>query len=135
MVYQRSFRLGFPFYYNADADLLGKAREQRKQMTPAEKKLWRVIRGKALGVKFRRQHPVKWFIADFYCHEARLIVEVDGGYHDEEDQQAYDLGKSRELEELGIQVIRFRNEEVEEDLEGVVERIKGFLPHPPAPSP
>ena len=111
MVYQRSSRLGFPFYFNVDADLLGKAREQRKYMTPAEKKLWSKIRGKALGVKFRRQHPINRFIADFYCHEARLIVEVDGGYHEEEDQQAYDRGRTRELEEFGIRVIRFTKDE------------------------
>ena len=134
MVYQRSYRLGFPFYFNMNADLLGKAREQRKYMTPAEKKLWSKIRGKALGVKFRRQHPINRFIADFYCHEARLIVEVDGGYHGEEDQQACDLGRTREVEEFGIRVIRFANEEVEEDLEGVVDRIRSALPHPPAPS-
>ena len=124
--------MGFPIYFNVDADLLGKAREQRKHMTPAEKKLWSKIRGKALGVKFRRQHPINRFIADFYCHEARLIVEVDGGYHEEEEKKkAYDLGRTRELEEFGIRVIRFMNEEVEEDLEGTVERIREVLPQPP----
>ena len=135
MVYQKSFRLGFPFYYNVDADLLGKAREQRKNMTPAEKRLWGRIRGKVLGVKFRRQHPINRFIADFYCHEARLVVEIDGGYHDDQDQWAHDQGRTRELEELGIRVVRFTNEEVEEDLEGMIDRIRSALPHPPAPSP
>ncbi|MFH1160030.1 MAG: endonuclease domain-containing protein [bacterium] len=93
MVYQKSHRLGFLIYYNVDADLLRRAREQRKNMTPAERRLWYRIRGKALGVKFRRQHPINRFIADFYCHEARLVVEVDGGYHEEEDQQGLDFGR------------------------------------------
>jgi very-short-patch-repair endonuclease len=135
MVYQKSHRLGYPIYYNADGYLLGKAREQRKVMTPAEKRLWGRIRKEALGIKFRRQHPIDRFIADFYCHEAKLVIEIDGGYHEEEDQKARDVGRTRELEGFGIRVIRFTNEEVEEDLEGVVRRIRECLPHPPAPSP
>jgi len=135
MVYQKSHRLGFPFYFNVDADLLRMAREQRKNMTPAEKKLWQRIRGKKLGMKFRRQHPINRFIADFYCHEARLVVEIDGGYHDKEEQQKYDAGRTKELEEFDIRVIRFTNAEVEENLAGVVIRIKNLLPHPPATSP
>ncbi|MBC8314975.1 MAG: endonuclease domain-containing protein [Bacteroidales bacterium] len=135
MIYRRSLRLSFPFYYNVDAFLLRLAREQRKNMTPAEKKLWQRIRGMRLGMKFRRQHPINRFIADFYCHEARLVVEIDGGYHDEEEQQKYDAGRTKELEEFDIRVIRFTNAEVEENLAGVVMRIKNSLPHPPAPSP
>jgi len=96
-------------------------------MTPAEKKLWQRIRKQNLGVKFRRQHPINRYIADFYCHEARLIVEIDGGYHNDEDQIAYDMGRTRELEEFGIRVIRFTNEEVEMDVEDVLDRIRNFL--------
>ena len=135
MVYQKSYRLGFPFYFNVDPGMLRMAREQRKNMTPAEKKLWQRIRGKRLGMKFRRQHPINRFIADFYCHEARLVVEIDGGYHDEEEQQKYDAGRTKELEEFGIRVIRFTNAEVEENLAGVVMRIKNSLLKPPSPSP
>ncbi len=135
MVYKKSYRLGFPLYFNVDSDLLGRAREQRKNMTPAEKLLWQRIRSKILGMKFRRQHPINHFIADFYCHEAKLIVEVDGGYHEDEEQQDYDIGRTKELEEFGLRVIRFTNEEVKEDLDGVVRRIRNSLPHPPTPSP
>jgi len=142
MSYKKSYRLGLPLYYNVEADLLGRAREQRKNMTSAEKKLWQRIRSKRLGVKFRRQHPINRFIADFYCHEAKLLIEVDGGYHDEEEQWEYDTGREKELENLGIRVIRFTNDEVEQNLEGVVEVIQkqlhhptAHLPHPPAPSP
>ncbi len=127
MVYTKNFRLGFPMYCNVDADLLGKARVQRKSMTPAEKKLWQSIRKNKLGVKFRRQHPINRFIADFYCNEKKLIVEIDGGCHEDEDQAAYDIGRTKELEEFGIRVIRFTNEEVEIDLEDVLVRIKKFL--------
>jgi len=78
-------------------------------------------------VKFRRQHPLNRFIADFYCHEAKLVVEVDGGYHEDEEQQLYDAGRSKKLEEFGIRVIRIANEEVEQDLDGVVRKIRNWL--------
>ena len=87
-------------------------------------------------MKFRRQHPISSFIADFYCHQAKLIIEIDGGYHDDPDQQEADLGRQRALEDLGLKVIRFRNEEIETDVAGVVERIRRVLadsPYPPNP--
>jgi len=127
MIYQKNLRLGFPIYYNADGELLGKAREQRKDMTSAEKRLWQVLRRKKLGMKFRRQHPINRFIADFYCHEAKLVIEVDGGYHEDDDQREYDIGRTAELKEFGILVVRFTNEEVEQDLEVVIQKIRDCL--------
>ena len=104
-------------------------------MTPAEKKLWDYLKGKSLsGFKFRRQHPIKKFIVDFYCHELKLVIELDGSIHDQPDQAEHDLGRKFELEEFGLKVIRFRNEEVFDLTEEVLDRISRFLA-PPRPSP
>ncbi len=108
-------------------------------MTEAEKLLWRELRNRRLkGFKFRRQHPISHFIADFFCHEARLIIEVDGGIHGIEDQKEYDFMRSNEIEQLGIKVIRFTNEEIEQDIKRVLERIEEtlqFTSPPQSPSP
>jgi very-short-patch-repair endonuclease len=98
------------------------ARRMRRNMTPAEKKLWEALRGKQLGgLKFRAQHPVGPFILDFYCPACRLAVELDGGVH--EDQTAHDEARTQQLNDYGYNVIRFRNEEVLGDLPSVLERI------------
>ena len=97
-------------------------------MTLAEIKLWKLLRRKNIqGMKFRRQHPLSRFITDFYCHQAKLVIELDGGYHDDQDQAESDLGRHQALEDMGLLVIRFRNEEIEMDVEGVVERIRKVL--------
>lgn len=79
------------------------------------------------GLKFRRQHPLDKFIADFYCHEIKLVIEVDGSVHDSEDAKLYDAQRTYELKELGITVARFRNEEVLEKMEDVLKRIREVI--------
>lgn len=96
-------------------------------MTPAESALWEGLRNKNLGVKFRRQHPVNAYIPDFVCLEKLLVVEVDGGYHFVGNQQVSDEERTRYLEQNGFKVIRFTNEEVLGDIDGVLERIKEVL--------
>ena len=125
MTYNYSRRLAHPFYANMDPTMIGKARELRKNMTKAEQKLWQHLRQKKImETKFRRQHPIDRFILDFYCHDARLVIEVDGGYHNDEDQQVYDEGRTQELMEMGLEIIRFTNNEVESNIEEVIEKIK-----------
>jgi very-short-patch-repair endonuclease len=98
------------------------AKRLRKSMTPAEQKLWQALRvSKLSGLKFRRQHPVGNFIVDFFCPEHKLVIELDGGVHDQ--QQNYDIARSEKLHSYGYRVIRFRNEEVLADLEAVLEQI------------
>ncbi|MDX2045467.1 MAG: endonuclease domain-containing protein [Chitinophagaceae bacterium] len=100
------------------------SRELRKGATEAEKKLWDKLRNRKLvGLKFRRQHPLDKFIADFYCHEKRLVIEIDGEVHDNLRAKENDTGRTYDLKELGITVIRFRNEEVINDIEKVVKKI------------
>src|SRR4051794_22135472 len=91
--------------------VLARAREMRHEQTPAEQKLWAVVRGKQLyGHKFRRQHPIGRFIADFYCAEARLVIELDGESH--AAQQEYDAIRTAYLQAQGYRVIRFTNQAV-----------------------
>ena len=99
------------------------ARRLRRNMTPAENKLWQALKGKKLGgLKFRAQHPVGPFILDFYCPACKLVVELDGSVH--EKQMDYDKARTQQLEDYGYRVIRFRNEEVLSDLPSVLERIR-----------
>jgi very-short-patch-repair endonuclease len=81
--------------------LRDRARGMRKAMSRAEAAVWKIARGSRLGVKFRRQHPVESYIADFACVEAKLIVEVDGLSHDDDAQRAYDAERTRVLADAG----------------------------------
>ena len=97
-------------------------------MTVAERRLWDHIKErKVLGMKFRRQHPVACFIADFYCHQLKLIIEIDGGYHDDQVQHELDKGREKELRDMGLTIIRFRNEEIEKDVYEVVKCIRRVI--------
>ncbi|MBS3771066.1 MAG: endonuclease domain-containing protein [Bacteroidales bacterium] len=112
-------------FYEASSEIFRRALILRNKMTQAEKLLWEHLRKKKLGVRFKPQHPIGRFIADFYCHQAKLVVEIDGEIHD--GQKEYDIGRAGEMEEYGIRVLRFKNSEVFEDIEGVVERIQEML--------
>jgi len=116
---------------------LGNARHLRKNMTDAEQRIWRALRlRQILGVKFRRQHPIGAYIADFICIERKLIVEVDGGQHAE--QIVEDNVRTAWLEAQGYRVMRFWNNEVLQNIEGVLETIRceleGDLLPPSQPS-
>jgi isoleucyl-tRNA synthetase/very-short-patch-repair endonuclease len=109
-------------------------RDMRKSATPAEDMLWQVLRNRQLdGYKFRRQHAIGGFIADFVCIPQKLVVEVDGEYHLEEEQKKLDEARSAYLEKFGFRVVRFRNTEVEHDLNRVLESIRRSLASPPNP--
>lgn len=98
------------------------ARQLRKAQTPAEQKLWDVLRGRNLGgYKFRRQHQIGKFIVDFYCPAVRLVVELDGDVHSA--KEASDALRTDWLENQGNMVIRFRNEQVLNELDAVAARI------------
>jgi very-short-patch-repair endonuclease len=101
-----------------------KASALRKPQTKAEQKLWRVLRNRNLeGYKFRRQHALGPFIADFYCHEARLVIEIDGENHLIRKVKEYDKWREGILRSYGLAVIRFTNDEVFRDLDGVLKAI------------
>ncbi|MHB0960801.1 MAG: endonuclease domain-containing protein [Pirellulaceae bacterium] len=111
-------------------DTTARARDLRKRQTNAESLLWSVLRGRRLcGLKFRRQFPIEPFIADFACVEERLIVEIDGGYHDY--NYADDRSRQQRLEQSGWKVLRFSNEDVLADVEAVAIAIARHLNREP----
>ncbi|MBS1574553.1 MAG: endonuclease domain-containing protein [Bacteroidetes bacterium] len=100
------------------------SRELRQISTEAEKLLWSELRNRKLnGLKFRRQHPIDKYVADFYCHEKKLVIELDGVVHDKKENKEYDQARTIELAGLKINVLRFRNDEVENDIEKVLKKI------------
>ena len=112
------------------------ARLLRKNLTDAERRLWSEIRlRQAGGFKFRRQFPIGRYIVDFACSERKLVVEVDGGQHAE--QENYDADRTKWLESQGFRVLRFWNNEIQTNLEGVKEsifRALGEKGEPPTPA-
>ena len=108
-------------FISYDKTLTGKARENRKNPTPAEKRLWfEVLQNKRLGkFKFIRQKPIDQYIVDFYCSALMLAIEIDGDTHAE--QQQYDETRTQRLNKLGIEVLRYPNTEILNNLEGVFE--------------
>ncbi|GAB5506522.1 MAG: endonuclease domain-containing protein [Rhizobiaceae bacterium] len=101
-----------------------RAKSMRRKMTDAELKLWNELRAhRLMGLGFRRQFPVGRYIADFACPEKKIIVEVDGSQHAEEKQSAVDAVRSAELEKVGWTVLRFWNDEILRDIDGVCHHI------------
>ena len=104
------------------------ARELRNRTTEAEQKLWSLLRNRQLkGKKFRRQHAIANYVADFYCNESKLVIELDGSFHTEAETKEYDKSRTNLLNELGITVLRFWNEEVIKDPGKVLEKISEYL--------
>jgi tRNA modification GTPase len=127
-------------WMTADARTYGRlkafAREMRKNQTPAEEVLWKYLRNRQVaGCKFLRQHIIGHFIADFYCAEHKLIIEVDGGYHQLPEVELRDEERNRILENAGYQVLRFANEEALNDSQHVVKNIKSKIESPTAVNP
>lgn len=120
-----SLRTGIIPGQRVTKEKLQRARELRCEMTPAEKILWNELRGNKLGVHFRRQQIIAGFIVDFYCHKVGLVIEVDGDIHDL--QQEEDARREKVLQEMGLQIVRFRNEEVEKDWAGVLSKIRELV--------
>jgi len=114
------------------------ARKLRHEMSDAEKKLWSKLRGSQLGFKFRRQVPYDRYVLDFYCHEVRLNVELDGSQHYTEEGKAHDAIRDRYLQQQGIEVVRFSNLDVLTNMDSVLdvimERIKKLAQKNSTPS-
>jgi len=108
-----------------DGTTLARSRRLRSDQTDAERKLWSVLRGHTLGVKFRRQHPIGSFIVDFCCVEKRLIVELDGGQH--ATQTEADNTRARFLNARAYRVLRFWNDDVTSDADAVAEAVMKAL--------
>lgn len=99
--------------FGASPETFRRAKELREQMTFSEQILWEKVRaGKLNGLKFRRQHPAGKYILDFYCHEFKLVIELDGEIHSDKDQIERDKGRSEDLIDMGMSILRFRNDEI-----------------------
>ena len=103
------------------------AEKLRANMTEAERRLWAFLRLKPKGFKFRRQHPFGRYVLDFYCHKAKLAIEIDGKYHELPEQKKLDKTRTNEIENRGIRELRFTNEEVMTQFEEVQKTILGHL--------
>ena len=107
--------------------LFENAKQLRKNMTEAEKILWLYLRTGVNGYKFRRQHPMGLYIADFYCHKAKLVIEIDGSVHNHEDVKTADEIREKELQDWGYTVIRFTNQEIVGQIENVLKKISDII--------
>jgi very-short-patch-repair endonuclease len=138
MVFIRRTR-DYLLHLNADEETFRQAHSLRRKMTEAEKRLWNELKNRKLnGLKFRRQHPLRWYIADFYCHERRLVIELDGEIHEKNSIKENDQNRSAELDRLGIIIIRFKNEQILNSLSEVLNEIRKVVNNTPSqisPSP
>jgi len=115
-------------YFGAKPDVFRLAERMRRNPTNAEKSLWKHLKKlRSTGFIFRRQHPIDFYIADFYCHKLKLVIEVDGEIHDIEETREHDDGRTGHLELYGIKVIRFTNEEVIENEDQVISQIRKYF--------
>jgi cyclase len=100
------------------------AKDLRRNMTHAERILWMHIKAGIKGCKVRRQHPIGIYVADFYCHKLKLIIEVDGQIHNKKETKEYDAERQTNLENKGYNVLRFSNNEITKDIESVLAKIE-----------
>jgi tryptophan synthase alpha chain len=115
-------------FYGASPIIFERAEKLRKNPTSEERMLWEIISKKKLGVKFRRQHPIWFYIADFYCHALKLVIEIDGSIHDLKEVRAKDETRQEIIESFDIRVIRFTNKQIRQNLnevEAQIEKIMG----------
>jgi very-short-patch-repair endonuclease len=109
-------------------DLKEFSRRLRNNSTLGEILLWKQLRsGRLEGYSFNRQKPIGQFIVDFYCKPLKLVIEVDGGYHYEEEQILIDTGRQKMIEEMGLHFLRFYDEEIRKDMPQVLQKIKEYI--------
>lgn len=115
----------YPMFYGAKPITFEKAKVLRERMTEAEKLLWEHLKNKQIkGLRFRRQHPISIFIADFYCHKVKLVIEVDGNVHNINENKEWDENRTAEIEKFGVTIIRFTNQQVFNYINEVVSEIE-----------
>jgi very-short-patch-repair endonuclease len=113
-----------PMYFEAPADIFSKAKQLRSHMTRAEFIMWNFLKcNNVLGIRFRAQHPIGVYIADFFSFKLNLVIEIDGEIHNTESHQDYDMERTQNLKNWGIEVIRFSNYQVMNKFEFVQNEI------------
>ena len=114
-------------FYKADPLIFSNARELRSKLTPAEEIFWLRLKEQFPKYKFRRQHPISIYIADFYCHKLKLVIEIDGSIHDSIEAKLDDEKRQENLESLNLTVIRFTNEQIKNEVENVIEIVTSTI--------
>lgn len=114
-------------FFEATPLIFERAHALRLNPTPAEAVLWNYLRTKPYGYKFRRQHPIGPFIADFYAHAAKLVIEVDGSIHNTKEVALLDKSKQWSIEKERVKVLRFKNEDVINNIASVISTITHYL--------
>ena len=114
-------------FYGAIKPIFERAEELRRNPTHEEKLLWQFLKVNKLGVRFKRQHPIWLYIADFYCHEIKLVIEVDGSIHNVKEVMEHDMIREEDILSLGIKVIRFTNNEIRTQIENVIDKIETVI--------
>jgi len=113
-----------PYYFDAHDKIFEFARKLRRSETSAERYFWLILRNRKIaGLKFRRQHPIGKYVVDFYCHEKKLAIELDGCIHDLPEVKNHDNDRMKVIEQLGVTVLRFTNDEIFNDLNNVINKI------------
>lgn len=116
------------YYLPYNKNLKEFSRKLRNNSTLGEILLWKQLRaGSMMGYTFNRQKPLNNYIVDFYCKPLRLVIEVDGGYHFEEEQKILDKERQSVLEEMGLNFLRFHDEEIRKDMDVVLRKIKEYM--------
>jgi imidazole glycerol-phosphate synthase subunit HisF len=111
-------------FYGAGPMIFELAKRLRNNVTDSEMLVWGNLKSKFSGFKFRRQHPIALYVADFYCHTAKLVIEIDGSIHTLPGVKENDAERQKYLEGLGLKVLRFSNEEISHNLESVLQVIE-----------
>ena len=114
-------------FYGAGEIIFKRAEELRKNQTADEKLLWLHLKRNKLGVRFKRQHPIWMYIADFYCHEIKLVIEVDGSIHNVKEVMENDKIREEDIISFGIKVIRFTNKEIRTNIVSVLKKIQTII--------
>ncbi len=114
-------------FYGASNLIFERAKKLRNNVTPTEMILWGRLKEHFPNIKFRRQHPISFYIVDLYCHSKKLVIEIDGSIHDFEEMKIKDELRQKELELLGLKVVRFTTKEITNHLESVLKTIEKHL--------
>jgi cyclase len=114
-------------FYKADPLIFDKARELRQRLTAAEQTFWLRLKERFPEYKFRRQHPISNYVADFYCHKRKLVIEIDGSIHNSSEAKINDEKRQKDLEDLKLTVIRFTNEQIKNDNENVLQIVSSTI--------
>ncbi len=115
-------------YFGASSKIRDMATELRYRMTGAELEFWSFVSNRKInGYKFRRQHAIRQYIVDFYCHELLLVIEIDGGIHNESEVQIKDEQRENELQSLGLYILRFTNEQVFKTPGDVIKKLEDVV--------